>query len=162
MKRFVALYFLYLAGLFAVFYADTSSLSVMLNTKQTGLTLFLLEKFLSPGQINGIDILINPHYKIIISQACNGMIPILFLYASILAYPSRIWHKVLWMFIGYCIFVAANVGRILMVVYFVEQNGGRANFHWSHDLLGNALLMAVGLGLFISFIQTSGKMLKAV
>ena len=155
MKRFVALYFLYLAGLFVFFYAESSSLSAVLNTRQTELTLFLLEKFLSPGQLQGIDILINPHYKIIINQACNGMIPILFLYASILAYPSGILHKVLWMAIGYFLFVVVNVFRILLVVYFVEQEGGRENFYWSHDILGNALLMVVGLGLFILFIKTS-------
>jgi exosortase/archaeosortase family protein len=155
MKRFVALYFLYLAGLFVFLYVESSSLSIALNTRQTELTLFLLEKFLSPGQLQGIDILINPHYKIIINQACNGMIPILFLYASILAYPSGILHKVLWMAIGYLLFVAVNVTRILLVVHFVEQEGGRENFYWSHDILGNALLMAVGLGLFILFIKTS-------
>jgi len=161
MKRFVALYFLYLAGLFVFFYAQSSSLSVALNTKQTEFTLFLLDKFLSPGQLQGIDIMINPHYKIIINQACNGMIPILFLYASILAYPSGIAHKMLWMVIGYLFFVLANVARILLVVHFVEQEGGRANFYWSHDILGNALLMAVGLGLFILFIKTSGERVRS-
>lgn len=158
MKRFIALYFLFLAILFTLFYADTNIFSAMLNEGQTTLTLILLNLFLDPGQLKGIDIWINPHYKIIISQACNGIIPILFLFASILAYPSSLWHKIFWMLTGYIIFSLVNVLRILMVVYFVEQKEGQANFYWSHDFAGNALLMGVGLGLFIVFIKTAGRL----
>ncbi|MEA1954712.1 MAG: archaeosortase/exosortase family protein [Campylobacterota bacterium] len=160
MKRFVALYFLFLVLLFTLFYADTSSISTFLNSGQTKLTLFFLDMFLAPGQLLGIDIIINPHYKIIINQACNGMIPILFLFASILAYPSGIAHKILWMLIGYLLFSIVNVLRILLVVYFVEGKGGRENFYWSHDLLGNILLMVLGLALFIMFIKTSTSTIK--
>jgi len=155
MKRFIALYTLFLAILFTLFYADTNSFSTTLNEGQSTLTLMLLDLFLDPGQLQGIDIWINPHYKIIINQACNGMIPILFLFASILAYPSSLWHKLFWMGTGYVVFSFVNVLRILMVVYFVEQKEGQANFYWSHDFVGNALLMGVGLGLFIAFIKTS-------
>jgi len=157
MKKFIALYFLFLAFLFTFFYADTSILSNIINETQTKLTLYLLNIFLEPGQLKGIDIWINPHYKIIINQACNGMIPIFFLWASILAYPSGIWHKTVWMSIGYFLFTVVNVFRILLVVHFTEQEAGQANFYWSHDLVGNAILMAVGLGLFIAFIKTSSK-----
>ncbi len=155
MKRFIALYFLFLVLLFTFFYADTSSVSTFLNEGQTKLTLFFMDMFLAPDQLVGIDIIINPHYSIIINQACNGMIPILFLYASILAYPSGIIHKTLWMLIGYVLFSIVNVLRILLVVYFVEGEGGRENFYWSHDLLGNILLMLLGLSLFILFIKTA-------
>ena len=157
MKKFIALYFLFLALLFTLFYADTSVISNTLNQGQTKLTLYFLNIFLEPGQLKGIDIWINPHYKIIINQACNGIIPVLFLWASILAYPSTVWHKILWMGIGYLLFTFVNVLRIVLVVHFVEQEGGRGNFYWSHDLLGNSILMAVGLGLFIVFIQTSSR-----
>ena len=155
MKRFVALYFLYLVILFMLFYAETSILATLVNEGQTKLTLFFLNIFLAPEQLQGIDIWINPQYKIIINQACNGMIPILFLFASILAYSSTFRHKLLGMGIGYVAFSLVNVFRILLVVYFVEQEGGRENFYWSHDLVGNVLLMGVGLGLFVVFIKTS-------
>ncbi len=157
MKRFIALYFFFLGLLFTFLYADTSAISVFINKSQTELTLYFLKIFLAPGQLTGIDIWINPHYKIIINQACNGMIPILFLWASILAYPSNIRYKIFWMAIGYIIFTFVNVFRILLVVHFVEQEGGRGNFYWSHDLVGNAMLMAVGLGLFIAFIKSSSR-----
>lgn len=157
MKRFVALYFLYLIILFVLFYTETSILTSLVNDQQTKLTLFLLDMFLPPEQLQGIDIWINPQYKIIINQACNGIIPILFLFASILAYPSTLWYKIFWMSLGYIIFSLVNVFRILLVVYFVEQKGGQENFYWSHDLVGNVLLMSVGLGLFIAFIKLSRK-----
>lgn len=157
MKRFVALYFLYLIILFVLFYTETSILASLVNDQQTKLTLFLLDMFLPPEQLQGIDIWINPQYKIIINRACNGIIPILFLFASILAYPSTLWYKIFWMSLGYIIFSLVNVFRILLVVYFVEQEGGQENFYWSHDLVGNVLLMSVGLGLFIAFIKLSKK-----
>lgn len=155
MKRFIALYCLYLLILFTLFYTDISVLSTFVNDVQTKLTLFFLKIFLSPGQLQGADIWINPHYKIIINQACNGLIPIVFLFASIFAYPATLKHKIYWMMIGYTVFTLVNVFRILLVVYFVEQKAGRENFYWSHDLVGNVLLMGVGLGLFIAFIKTS-------
>ncbi len=155
MKRFIALYFLYLLALFMLFYADISVLSAVVNEAQTKLTLFFLKIFLSPGQLQGVDIWINPHYTIIINQTCNALIPIIFLFASIFAYPSTFWHKLYWMIIGYTVFTLVNISRILLVVYFVEQKAGRENFYWSHDLMGNGLLMGVGLLLFIAFIKTS-------
>jgi len=155
MKRFVALYFLFLALLFVFLYLPTSPVSLYLNQLQTDRTLYLLGLFLEPGQLQGIDIMINPHYKIIINQACNGLIPFFFLAASILAFPATLLHKTLWLLIGYLVYSLANVGRILMVVHFVESEGGRGNFHWSHDIVGNAILLVVGLGLFIAFIKSS-------
>lgn len=157
MKRFIVLYFLFLAFLFSFFYADTSSISEFLNNEQTNLTLYLLNIFLEPNQLLGADIMINPEYKIVINKACNGIIPILFLFAAILAYSSSITHKIVWMMLGYLMFIVGNVLRILLVVYFVEREGGRENFYWSHDLMGNMLLMGLGLGLFILFIKTSKK-----
>ncbi|PHS30355.1 MAG: hypothetical protein COA92_09835 [Sulfurovum sp.] len=160
MKRFVALYFLFLALLFVFFYAPTSMLSTLFNDGQTKLTLYFLDLFLQPGQLQGIDIWINPHYKIIINKACNGVIPILFLFASILAYPSENTHKILWMFIGYVVFSVVNVIRILLVVYVTEHGEGQGEFYWSHDIVGNFILMVTGLVLFIVFIKTSAKRVK--
>jgi exosortase/archaeosortase family protein len=155
MRRFAALYFFYLVLLFTLFYADTSAISLWLNEKQTQLTLSLLDLFLEPGQLKGIDIWITPQYKIYISQACNGFIPIFFLWAAILAYPVKLWYRLLWLGIGYIIFVLMNIVRLLIVVYFAEQAKGGGSFYWSHDLLGNAILMLTGLGLFILFIKSS-------
>jgi exosortase/archaeosortase family protein len=157
MKQFIVLYFLFLSLLFALFYFPTSSVSTLLNDGQTQLTLFFLTQFLEPEQLKGIDIWINPQYKIIITQACNGMIPILFLFASILAFPSSILAKIFWMILGYILFSIVNVIRLLFVVYITQTGEGFLDFYWSHDLVGNALLMMTGLGIFIAFIKTSSR-----
>lgn len=154
MKQFISQYFLYLILFFALFYAPTNSVSIMLNEAQNNLTLYGLDMFLQPHQRKGVDIWINPHYKIVITQACNGMIPILFLYASIWAFPSKISHKFLWMFLGYILFFVVNIVRILWVVYVTENGTGHGDFYWSHDIIGNILLLLTGLGLFIAFIKT--------
>lgn len=158
MKRFIALYLLFLALLFVLFYAQTSMVSTYLNDGQTYITLYVLDMFLLPSQLNGIDIWINPNYKIIITQACNGMIPILFLFASILAYSAKILDKIIWMSIGYILFSMMNVLRILLVVYITENGRGQEDFYWSHDLLGNMMLMFTGLALFIVFIKRTSRL----
>lgn len=155
MKQFIARYVLYLGILFLLFYSDLSPLAGWINSVQTQLTLSALDFFLEPGQLQGIDILITSNYKIIINQACNGMIPILFLSASILAYPAKWYQKVLWILIGYLSFVAVNIFRIMVVVHFALLAEGGRNFYWSHDLLGNALLMFTGLSIFVLFIKMS-------
>ena len=155
MKQFIALYFLFLVILFVFFYAPTSVVSETINQAQTRLTLYALALFLEPKQLEGIDIWINPHYKIIISQACNGSIPILFLWASILAYPSEWRYKIVWMLFGYVVFFVVNIVRILVVVHVTQEGAGKEEFHWSHDIVGNTLLMITGLILFISFIRSS-------
>ena len=155
MKRFIALYILFLCGLFVLFYAPTSSISTIFNDVQTKLTLFTLDFFLKPEQLQGIDIWINPQYKIIITKACNGIIPILFLWASIFAYPTKLLPKIIWSVIGYIVFFIVNIIRILWVVYITQHGEGQGEFYWSHDLVGNSLLMLTGLGLFILFIKTS-------
>ena len=160
MTRFIALYFFFLGILFVLFYAPTLQMSQILNDMQTMLTLSALNLFLEPNQLKGVDIWINPYYKIVITQACNGVIPILFLYASILAYPATLKHKVLWMFVGYILFFVVNIVRILLVVYVTENGKGQGDFYWSHDLVGNILLMLTGLGLFIAFIKTTSQSVK--
>jgi len=154
MKRFTALYFLFLALLFTLFYANTSIISTLINDGQTKLTLTFLKLFLEPGQLQGIDIWIDPHYKIIINQACNGMIPLLMLWAALLAYPASWLHKAAWMLVGYAVMIILNIIRILMVVA-VTMDHGQSAFYWIHDILGNALLMGGGLGVFILFIKST-------
>ena len=157
MRRFIALYFLFLLGLFVLFYASPWQFIQLLHDMQTNLTLQVLKFFLKPEQLQGIDIWINPHYKIMITKACNGVIPILFLYASILAYPATFKHKIIWLVLGYILFFLVNIVRILWVVFVTQYGEGKGDFYWSHDIVGNILLVITGLGLFIAFIKTATK-----
>jgi len=153
-KKFTLKYFLFLGILFGLFYLHTSNIAIYINQVQTNTTLTILNLFLDKNQLQGIDIWINPHYKIIITQACNGMIPILFLAASILAYPSKIVNKTIWLIVGYIVLTIVNIIRLLIVTK-VTMVYGSSSFYWIHDIVGNFLLMIFGLGLFVMFIKTS-------
>ena len=128
MKKFTALYFLYMALFFTFFYANTSMLSHSIHEEQTKLTLYFLNIFLEPDQLQGSDIWINPQYKIIINQACNGIIPILFLWAAILAYHSGIWHKILWMISGYIHFFTCQYFSYLTCRSFCRTRRRKRKF----------------------------------
>jgi len=60
------------------------------------------------------------------------------------------------------VFSVVNVVRLLFVSYATQVGNGQEEFYWSHDLVGNALLMLTGLGLFIAFIKTVRKKTTAV
>jgi len=62
------------------------------------------------------------------------------------------------MLIGYVVFSLVNVGRILLVVYATKEGNGQEEFYWSHDLVGNGILMMTGLVLFVTFIRTASKL----
>ncbi|MDQ7086265.1 MAG: archaeosortase/exosortase family protein [Sulfurovum sp.] len=157
MKRFIIGYFLSLGALLFIFYTPFLAFSSLINTMQTTLTLEILAVFLADTELVGIDIWIHPHYKIIISDACNGLMPILFFYASIFAYPSSFSLKMYAMIVGYIVFFIVNIVRILGVVWMTKYGEGQGEFYWSHDIVGNILLMLTGLGLFIGFIHLSTK-----
>ena len=153
-QRFVFLYLMWLGVLFGLFYWDLSPLSFVPNEWLRLKTLALLDLGLANGQVRGSDIWINPHYKLIIEKACNGMIPVLMYLASIFAYPSSWARRIIWGVVGSLIMLLLNVARIYMVTYFVMQ-GGRENFSLSHDVFGNMIFMVAGLVMFYLFIRGS-------
>ena len=156
MRDFVKFYLFYVVVFFVLFYLPTSSLSVWINQLQREFTLYLMSFFLESKQVDGFDIWINPSYKIVITQACNGLIPIFLLWASILAYPSSLKKKAFWMLFGYVVFTVVNTARILFVVYATTK-GGSEVFHFYHDIVGNTVLMIVGLLLFITYVKSPKK-----
>ena len=150
MKQFGYRYVAMLPLLFALFYWELSPMAEFLNHYQTKLTLYFLELGLKEGQLQGIDIMVNPHYKIIVTKACNGMIPILVLFSAVLAYPTAWTYKVWWLVAGYLLVTTINILRLLMVAYFVKK---QPDFPLYHDLFGNLLLMMTGLLLFYLFLR---------
>jgi len=153
MKTFASYYLLFLLLLFGLFYWDLSPLAAYVDHYQRGLTLRFLDLGLPEGQLRGIDIWINPHYKIIITKACNGMIPILVFWAAVLAYPLAGWQRKLWWILaGYLLLSAVNIARLLMVAACVKE---QSDFPLCHDIFGNMLLMIAGLLLFWLFLRGS-------
>ena len=150
MKQFSYRYMALLPLLFVLLYWELSPVAEFLNHYQTKVTLYFLEWGLKEGQLQGIDIMVNPHYKIIITKACNGMIPILILFSAVLAYPVVWTYKVWWLFSGYLVITTINIVRLLMVAHFVKK---QPDFPLYHDLFGNLLLMMTGLLLFYLFLR---------
>jgi exosortase/archaeosortase family protein len=151
-QRFVLAYFVWLGVLFGLLYWSPSPISEWPNEFLRLKLLAILDAGLPEGQVRGSDIWINPHYKLVIEKACNGMIPVLMYLASIFAFPSGWGRRILWGIAGSLILLALNVARVFMVTYFVME-GGRGNFSLSHDVFGNAIFMVTGLALFYAFIR---------
>lgn len=142
-----------LIALFEFFYWMQSPLATDINNFQTNLTLGVLDPFLKRGQLNGVDIIISPRYKLIITQACNGLIPYLIFLAAVLAFPSSWANRVFWAFVGYVTFFVVNIMRLLLVTYYVTKTP--RNFEMSHDIYGNLLLMITGTVLFYLYLRGS-------
>lgn len=150
MKKFTILYLLLLPILFGTLYWDISPIAEFINDYQSKIALYFLDIGLEEGRLRGVDIMINAHYKIIVTKACNGMIPILVFLAAVLAYPSSLIHKLWWIVIGYVVMTALNLARLFMVSYFVKK---QSDFPLYHDIFGNMLLMITGLALFYLFLR---------
>jgi len=152
MKKFLILYWLSIAILFAIFYWNISPIAQIINNIQTDLVSNITSILLDKGMINGHEIIINKHYSLIIENACNGMVPYLFFLASILAFPSTYIHKIIWSIIGYIIINIINIFRIWIITQMVLES--QNNFSLAHDWIGNILLVSVSLALFILFVKT--------
>ena len=61
------------------------------------------------------------------------------------------------MLIAYLLYSVINVVRLLWVVYATTHGRGQAEFWWSHDIVGNMMLMVTGLLLFVAYIKTGRK-----
>jgi exosortase/archaeosortase family protein len=155
-QRFIIYYLVWLGLLFGVLYWDVSPLSHTINEFLRLSLIKIIDMGLVPGRVHGSDIIINPHYKLMIEKACNGMIPVLMYLSSIFAYPSSWVRRMYWAIGGTIVMLTLNVIRIFIVIYFVIQ-GGRENFSLSHDIFGNAIFMIAGLLLFYLFIKGGHK-----
>ena len=152
MIKFLLTYWLGIALFFGIFYWELSPISLVINQFQTDLTTYLTSLTLPTSMMNNYHIFINANYSLVIEKACNGIIPYLFFLASISAFPSTLLHKIKWAIFGYIFIVTMNILRIWMVTQIVlqEQN----NFSLAHDYLGNVLLIATGLMLFVGFVKS--------
>jgi exosortase/archaeosortase family protein len=155
MIKFLLTYWIGIALFFGIFYWDASPISLLVNPYQTTLTSYLTSLVLPSEMMNNYRIFITEHYSLVIEKACNGMIPYLFFLASIMAFPSSIFHKIKWALMGYLLISLMNTFRIWMVTQFVLEE--RSNFSLAHDYLGNGLLIITGLILFISFVKSRKK-----
>ena len=180
MNNFRLLYILYIPTLFITFYFTTDEIIIFLNSFsiikdiniikdifdtlfytdiisetisnfQKDTTIYFLSIFFEDRILNDY-IIISDSYRLFISKACSGLIPFLFFVASILAYKSSIFNKILWITLGYIIILFANITRIVFITKMVLID--QENFFWAHDYIGNIFLLVLGIYLFYLFIKT--------
>jgi exosortase/archaeosortase family protein len=156
MKHFIPKYILLLLFLFLLFYYETTPVARWINNSQIDAIVFLMQMSLEPFQVVGRKILIHENYTLVVTAACNGMVPLWMLYASILALKSPWLHKLKWMAIGYVTLFVVNVLRIWFVA-FATQEMGEALFFFAHDLAGNILLILTGMVLFMFYLKGLSK-----
>lgn len=156
-KSFLLSYVIWLGVLFGLFYFNTNSFAVFLNELQRGWLMDSLRYFLG-DIVKDIYIYSCDTFRIRITYACNGLIPYYLFLASIFAYPSTWTLRLIWAVLGYFAIYIVNVARLLFVTEMTRSGG--ANFGWAHDIVGNLMLMAVGLTLFISFMRFSDAWLE--
>ena len=152
MVAFIFRYWFSMASLFTLFYWDYSPLSEVINLWQTDFTAYITSLLLGDEVMQGYHIQITEHYSLVIEKACNGVIPLLFFFASIMAFPSTLRHKLNWAVAGYLTISFINIFRIWFVAKLVLQE--KSNFSLAHDYLGNGLLILTGLSLFILFVKS--------
>jgi len=151
MKKFLIIYWFNIILLFALFYLDISPIADILNNFQTNFTSYLTSLTLPINKMQGNEIIINPHYNLVIEKACNGLIPYLFFLSSIIAFPSNIKHKFKWVIYGYIVITGINIFRIWLITQLVLQKTD--NFSIAHNVIGNSILILSSITLFVLFVR---------
>ena len=132
--------------LFALFYFEGFSPLLFINALQTELTVLLTKAgitlFAMPIRMEGNTLAFGHGIRLYIVNACNGFASVLFFWSAVLAFPTRLKEKVLWLLVGYVVLSALNVVRILAVAYGMTLDP--QSFAWSHDIVGR-----YGTGVFI-------------
>jgi len=127
--------------------------ALLLNEFQVNMTSYLVHFTLEEGQMKENRILISPTLVLRIDKACNGLLPYYFFLASIIAFPSSLWHTFKWAIIGYVVLLGLNIIRIWFISQLVMLE--EEYFYLAHDIVGNLFLLIGGLALFLAFIRTN-------
>lgn len=153
---FFVIRYLFIALFLFSIIENINPISEFLNEYQTNLTMFFLSFFIDNNIIEGTTVIINSAYKVLITDECNGLLPLISIFSAILAYSAPIMHKIKWLIYIYVVYFIINVLRILIVIYVAFEYGYKS-FFWTHDIFGNGLLISFGLLSFYFFIKTIKK-----
>ena len=153
--KFLIAYPLWFLLLFGLFYWgkywDYSILGEWIDSLHREVIMVLLDAVL-PNHIIGYEIVITPHYRIVITPECNGLVPYFIYLAAVLAYPCSTMRKLFWALLGYFVIMFANFVRLVAVTEVVNGFGAKS-FYYAHDIGGNILLVVVGSMLFWFFLK---------
>jgi len=153
---FFLIRFLFISLILFSIIENINPISSFLNEFQTNITMYFLSIFIDNDLIEGTIVNISKTYRVLVSNECNGLLPIVALFSAILSYTAPIGHKLKYLLITYLLYTVLNIFRILIII-FIAFDYGSESFFLSHDILGNALLILFGLGSFFVFVKTSKK-----
>jgi len=158
-NRFLIAYPIWFLILFGIFYWGTywsaSPIGYYLDSLQREIIMGVLDSLLD-NQIINYDIVINPHYHVVITPECNGFVPYFIFLAGVLAYPCSLKSKLFWLVAGYAIFTVVNLIRLYLVTIAVNKYGGDFFFLF-HDIGGNLLLIATGMVAFVTYLKSCAR-----
>ncbi len=154
-NRFLIAYPIWFLVLFGLFYWGSywsaSPIGKLLDFYQREMIMWVLDSILD-NQIVNYDIVVNPHYHVVITPECNGFVPYFIFLAGILAYPCKIASKLFWLVAGYILFSIVNLVRLYIVAIVVNRYGADA-FFYIHDIGGNTLLIVTGMVAFLTYLR---------
>ena len=153
--RFLIAFPVWLLILFGLFYWGRfwshSPIGEYLDSLIRSIIMPILDALLD-SPIIGYDIIINPHYKVVITPECNGLIPFLMISAAIIAFSCSIKRKVIWVLASAAIFFVVNIFRLYIVAIVVKRYGSEY-FYYIHDIGGNLILVVTGALIFLRYIR---------
>jgi len=155
-NRFLIAYPVWFLALFGVFYWgkfwSLSPIGEYLDHLQRSMIMGFLDAVLN-NQIINYDIVINSHYRVVITPECNGFVPYFIYLAGVLAYPKSWQKKLIWAIVGYIVFSVVNLIRLYLVTIAVNSFGADI-FFWAHDVGGNLLLVVTGAWMFLKYLDS--------
>ncbi len=150
MIGFAIRYAVWVGALFFLLFFDGLSPLFIVNQLQTGLTIHITHLWVSifdlPVHFQAESLLLDNGMHLKILHECNGLTPYLLLAAAILAYPTSLQSKALWLLIGYCAVLVINTLRMLFITLVVIDHPEQ--FHLVHDWIGRYSVALLTLGLF--------------
>jgi|GEM_PF-441772 len=150
MKRFFILFNLYLVIILYLFVESNNIVADKVNNFQSETLIYALSFVFSERIIEHYVIIEPSVYAISIDRSCNGLLPFLALMASILARKIKFVFKLIAIGIAYILVSMINFFRIVFVIDMVIIN--QSNFSWSHDIVGNLMVISSNIAIFILFL----------
>jgi len=153
MLKFAISYGIWVSLLFTLLYLEGLSPLFFISELQTQLTVELTTAWVNVFHIpvvqQGRTLILEHGMQLQILQACNGLVPYILLVSAILAFPTNIKSKYVWMVISYLLLVVINMLRIyfitLVVIDYPEL------FTISHDWIGRYSVGILTLLIFYWF-----------
>lgn len=157
MKKFLALYLLYLFGFFLLI--DLEYLKELLRVEaiHTNSTIlfstYLIEAIgIEVIKVEGINIYL-PSAILQVLFGCNGLEAIILYFAGILAYPDNsLERKANWFFWGYLALFSINIFRIALLAYIVEFH--REHFEIFHTYITQGIMIFIAFGIFLGYLNS--------